>query len=151
MHQYLKDSKIVLDTSVLVEHINSMSPYRDKIGELFKLGKNKLYTLPLILSETLYVVSKIYALANRTEPNMDALNYVNWIRTRTIIIEDHNLAISAGELKKTLNIALPDCYVIAAAKKINGIALFTKLEKEMKRKIEILRKSGVLFIEEINI
>jgi AbrB family looped-hinge helix DNA binding protein len=67
MHQYLKDSKIVLDTSVLVEHINSMSPYRDKIGELFKLGKNKLYTLPLILSETLYVVSKIYALANRTK------------------------------------------------------------------------------------
>jgi len=42
---------------------------------------------------------------------------------------------------------LPDCYIIAAAEKVGGVALFSKIESEIENEEDILKKKGVLFIE----
>jgi len=39
---------------------------------------------------------------------------------------------NGGGLKKRLGIALPDCFVIASAKRIGGRALFKSVKKEMR-------------------
>lgn len=141
---------IVVDTSVFAEHVNASSPYRSKLNELFETSRSKvaLFIPTVTLSETLYVLSRIYKLAGRPSPNSDALNYINWIKSRATTVGDEGLAISAGELKKELKLALPDCYVIATAEKLNGIALFAKLEEEMKGGEKTLRKLRVSFVEE---
>ncbi len=53
------------------------------------------------------------------------------------------------KLKRTLRIALPDCFVIASAKKIGGAALFKKVEEEMRPVFKELRKHNVLFAQEM--
>lgn len=55
------------------------------------------------------------------------------------------IAIQAGELRKRIRIALPECYVIATAKAYGGIPLFRKVEEEMGPFEGYLRDIGVQF------
>ena len=52
-------------------------------------------------------------------------------------------------MKKALRIALPDYYVIATAEKANAIALFKRMEKEMKHIFDDLERLGVKFPDQI--
>jgi len=65
-------------------------------------------------------------------------------------LNDEELTIRAGELKKDLKIALPDCYVIAAAEKVGGVVLFSKIESEMENEERYLKEKRSMFIEEIS-
>ncbi len=147
--------KLVLDTSVLIEYIISRSPYRFKVVRLFDkaLTNNmELYINVITLSETLYVASRIYQVAGISNPNREALNFIEWIEGRAQIINiNEDIALRAGELKKKLHIALPDCYVIASAEAMEAIPLFKKIKEEMKPVINDLRKIGVKFLDEIMI
>jgi len=148
----LGKTSLVLDTSVLVEYIVRKAPYRSKVEKLFKeaaTGKLKLYVSYVTLSETLYVASRIYQVAKVSDPNNEALNYIMWLKRQVEVIGiDENIALRAGELKKLLHIALPDCYVIATAETLHATPLFKKIEKEMKPVQDTLRKLGVKFLEE---
>ena len=62
---------------------------------------------------------------------------------------DDFISMRAGELKKALHMALPDCYVIATAEKVDAIPLFKKIEKEMKPASEIQKKLRVKFLDQI--
>ncbi|RLG79516.1 MAG: PIN domain nuclease, partial [Thermoprotei archaeon] len=136
----------------LVEYIVRKAPYRSKVEKLFKeaaTGKLKLYVSYVTLSETLYVASRIYQVAKVSDPNNEALNYIMWLKRQVEVIGiDENIALRAGELKKLLHIALPDCYVIATAETLHATPLFKKIEKEMKPVQDTLRKLGVKFLEE---
>ena len=152
---YSKAKRIVLDTSVLVEYILSRSPYRPKVASLFDKaigGDLKLFVNTITLSETLYVASRIYQAAGLENPNMEALHFVEWIKGRAKIVNiDEDIAMRAGELKKQLRIALPDCYVISAAEAIDARPLFKKQESEMIPVINSLEKLGALFLDKIRV
>ena len=145
--------KFSLDTSVLIEYIVKSAPYRSKVVELLEkseAGEFELYLSPIILAETLYIASRIYEMAGEENPNESALNYVTWVRKRCNVVDiDDLISMRAGELKKALHLALPDCYVIATAEKVDAIPLFKRTEKEMKPVLEILEKLGVKFLDQI--
>jgi predicted nucleic acid-binding protein len=147
--------KLVLDTSVLIEYIILRSPYRHKVVRLFDNalnGKQKLYVNVVTLSEVLYVASRIYQVAGAGDPNRTALDFIEWIKSRAQVINiNEDLALRAGELKKKLHIALPDCYVIASAEAIGARPLFKRLEEEMRPIADALRKLGVKFLDEIEL
>ena len=155
MGGYSRVKRITLDTSVLIEHILSKSPYRPKVALLFDKairGDIKLFVNTITLSETLYVASRIYQAAELENPNIEALHFIEWIKGRTKIMNiDENMAIRAGELKKQLRITLPDCYVITVAEAINARPLFKKQESEMIPIMNSLEKLGVLFLDKIRI
>ncbi|MCS7098164.1 MAG: PIN domain-containing protein [Candidatus Methanomethyliaceae archaeon] len=151
-----KNSKVisegyVVDTSVLVEYILRGAPQRIKVEELFNSALKKqieLYITPTTISELLYVVSKIYEMANVAKANEEALNYVRWLMKRAKITEiTADIAIKAGELKKKLKVALSDCYVIATAIDLQTKALFLRQEKEMSGKN--LENLPMIFLNQI--
>jgi len=75
--------------------------------------------------------------------------FTAWLGYKAKIVEvDTRLAKLAGELRKKLGIALPDCFTIALANTINGKALFKRIEREMRDVVEELRKLNVIFLEE---
>lgn len=145
--------KLVLDTSVLVEYIVLRSPYRTKVAKLLDkalTGELKLYISVVTLSEILYVASRIYQVAGIDNPNEEALNFVEWIKSRAQVVNvDEKIAVRSGELKKELRIALPDCYVIASAEAVEAIPVFKKLEEEMKPVLNELKSLDVRFLDEI--
>ena len=145
--------KLVLDTSVLVEYIVLRSPYRTKVAKLLDkalTGELKLYISVVTLSEVLYVASRIYQVAGIDNPNEEALNFVEWIKSRAQVVNvDEKIAVRSGELKKELRIALPDCYVIASAEAVEAIPVFKKLEEEMKPVLNELKSLDVRFLDEI--
>jgi len=145
-------SKIVLDTSVLVEYIVENAPYRDIVVDLFNRAKEKKVDLivnSVTLGETLYIASRIYEHAGIPNPNTEAFNYILWVKGLVRIVEnDYEVAITAGELKKELHLSLADCYVIATGKIMNAVSLFRTIEKEMRGVLNKLRKLNVLFLSE---
>jgi len=149
--RFLREERVVIDTSVFVEYIIENSPYHDLIDKILhgETGLKDLWTTPLVLSEVLYIVSRLYRIANIQDPNARAKEYVSWIASRCKMMSIEELAIKAGELKKELRISLSDCYVIAAAEKIGGRALFLKPEKEMIKVIDKIRNLNVIFLTEI--
>ncbi len=142
----------MIDTSVLIDYINARSPYRAKAARLLEeaaTGRLKLYVNTVTLSETLYVASRVYQAAGIADPNGRALDFVEWVKGRARVIDiDEDIALRAGELKKELGIALPDCYVIATAEAVGGTPLFRRLEREMEPVLESLRALGVKFLSE---
>ena len=146
-----KETKLVLDTSILIEYIVEKAPHRDKVQGMFgeaAAEKLRLYVSYITLSETLYVASKIYQTANLPDPNSEALNYIMWLtKTVEVVGIDEDIALRAGELRKLLHIALPDCYVIATAEALHATPLFKKIEKVMIPKQNTLRELGVRFLE----
>ncbi|RLG60897.1 PIN domain nuclease [Candidatus Geothermarchaeota archaeon] len=155
MRAYSKEDKLVLDTGVFIEYIVRRALYRSVVERLFTkavVGRIKLYTTSVTLSETLYIASRIYEAASEEDPNRLAADYIKWIRERVSVIEVSNeIIFSAGELKKTLHLALPDCYVIASASAVDGIPLFRSIEREMKPVLNKLKTYGVKFLEELEI
>ena len=112
----------------------------------------KLFVSTTTLGETLYVTSRIYQAAGLKNPNTEALRFVEWIKGRVRIVNiDEDIAMRAGELKKQLRIALPDCYVISTAEAIDARPLFKKKESEMIPVINSIEKLGVLFLDETKI
>lgn len=88
-----------------------------------------IYAIP---SEALYVDSRVYSIAGVENPNKETQTYIKWIKSRTNTVNiDADLALRAGELKKTLTIALINCYVIATAEALNTTPVFRTIEKEM--------------------
>ena len=145
-------NKLVLDTGVLVEYIVERAPYRRLAAKLLEPSTStaELYISPVTLSETLYVVYRIYASSGLPDPLSEAHRYLAWLRARVKLAEvDEETAWKAGELKGELGIALPDCYVIATAWKLGASPLFRKPEKEMERVLGRLREMGVLFLEDM--
>lgn len=146
---------MVLDTSVLVEYIVLRSPYRRLVTKLFEKASAKqleLYVNAVTLSETLYVASRIYQAAKIDKPNNEALNFIEWVKNRVEVIDvDEGIALRAGEIKKQLHLALPDCYVIATAEAINAKPLFRRIEEEMKPVLEELKRLGAEFLDEIRL
>jgi len=153
MGESLEVKRLVLDTSVLIEYIVKKAPYKLKVGKLLEKaaeGKIELFITSITLSEVMYVASKIYEVALLPSPNREALDFILWLKGRVKIIEaNEDIAIKAGELKKILHIALPDCYVIAAAEVMNAIPVFKKVEREMKLVLNKLRNLKVKFLNEI--
>ncbi len=145
--------KLVPDTSVLIDYIVLKSPYRSLVTQLFEkasAGQLELYVNAVTLSETVYVASRVYRAAGMDDPNREAINFIEWVKSRIQVVGvDENVALLAGELKKQLHITLPDCYVIATAKVVNAVPLFRKPEEEMKPVIDDLRKLGVIFLNEL--
>ena len=145
--------KLVLDTSVLVDYIVLRSPYRTKVAKLINkasTGKLELYINAVTLSETLYVTSRIYQAAGAENPNREATDFIDWIKNRAKTVNvNEDIALRAGELKKQLYIALPDCYVISTAEAINATPVFKKVEDEMKSVIEKIRKLNIKFLDEM--
>jgi predicted nucleic acid-binding protein len=79
MKEFPREKKLVLDTGALVEYIVKRAPHRMKVENLFSesfKGNIKLYTTLIALSETLYIISKIYKEALIPKPNEKALNYM---------------------------------------------------------------------------
>jgi len=146
-------SSFVADASVFVEYIIESTPYRDRASKLFEkasTGELELYVSPITLSEVLYVASRIYRAAGVKNPNKEAFNYLLWIGARAEIVEvDRDIAVRAGELRKQLRIALPDCYVIATAEAVKATPLFKGVEGEMKPILTQLRRLGAAFLEEL--
>jgi len=147
--------KLVLDTSVLVEYILERSLYRPRVARLFEMasrGEVELYVSTVSLSEVLYVASRIYSIAGVEDPNMEALAFVEWVKKRVLVVGvNEDIALRAGELKKQLRIALPDCYVIATAEAVDAVALFKTIEKEMSGVRDSMKELNVRFIDEIEI
>jgi len=147
------ERRLVLDTSILIEYIVKKAPYRSKVKKLFNKAAEKalnLYVNPITLSETLYVASRIYTASKLPSPNEEALNYLEWIKTRANIVKiTDETAVRAGELKKDLRITLPDCYVIATAIETSATPIFTKVEKEMEPVLPKLEKLGVTFLSQL--
>ncbi len=147
--------KLVLDTSVLIEYVIASSPYRRLIDQWFSealMGKKELYVSTVTLAETTYIASRIYRASGLDigKANSEAVKFTAFISTRTKTIQlDEETSLKAGELKKKLHIALPDCITIATALKIKGKPVFKKIEKEMKPVIQELRKLDTIFLEEI--
>jgi len=147
----VKSSKsYVIETSVALAYIVENAPGRDKVVEIFniaKKGKVKLYTVYPVLSELLYVASKIYSATGLAEHNKMALDLVLWIKNVAEVVEiTLNIALRTGELKKLLGIALTDCYVIATAEALSVTALFLKIKEEMKKRIHLIEKLPIEFI-----
>jgi predicted nucleic acid-binding protein len=130
------------------------APGREKILGVFnraRVGEVKLYLVHPVISEVVYVASRIYKVLGFKEHNKLALDLVTWISSFTNIVEIAlEAAIRAGELKKELGLALTDCYVLAVAENLGSKALFFKVEEEMKRKINLVKKLPVEFIIEEN-
>ncbi|MBS7248716.1 MAG: type II toxin-antitoxin system VapC family toxin [Candidatus Jordarchaeales archaeon] len=140
----------VLDTSVFIEHIVENAPFRSKAEELLRRGMRRetsVFVIPQVLSETLYVSSRIYRFAGVEEFNEKALEYVMWIAESFNVYDPVSLYVNAGELRKRLGIALTDCYVIASAEALGAKAVFARPEKEMLRVMGSVR-DVVLFLAE---
>ncbi len=144
---------LVLDTGVLIEYIVLRSPYRSVVARLFEEAtarKLELFVNIITLSETLYVASRIYRVAKVSKPNREALDFIEWIMSKARVVDvSTDMALVAGELKKRLRIALPDCYVLATAQAIGATPLFRKPEEEMMPVMNELRELGVKFLDEI--
>lgn len=149
----LSPGKLVLDTSVLVEYIIARSPYRRAVEGVFaraKRGELELYVSAITLAETLYTAARIYRAANVERPNEEAENFVTWITARAKVVDvDARTSMVAGELRKRLRVSLPDCFVIASARRVGGKALFKRVEAEMRNAVDELRELGVVFLEEM--
>ncbi len=147
--------RLVLDTSVLIEYIIANSPYRELIKKWFRESiedRIKLYVNTLTLAETLYVASRIYRATGLDidRANSEAVRFIAYITTRVEVIQlDEEIAVKAGELKKKLHLALPDCTVLATALKLKAKPVFKRIEKEMKHIKEELRKLDTIFLEEV--
>jgi len=146
----VSSGRYVVDTSVLIERIIRNSPFKSLVEDLFTRALNReveLYVTLPTLSEVLYVASRIYSHGGIDDPNKEATSFILWITSRArIITPTLDIALRAGELKKELGFSITDCYVIAAAERIGGKALFLKLEGEMRGRIESIRSLPVEFL-----
>jgi len=150
LKKFLRENKVVLDTSVIVEYIIENSSYADLLEIIFS-GKyrGKLYVNLVTITETLYVAERIYKLAGVRNSNQKALEFVDWVKSHVVLIPaNEDISILAGEVKKRFHLSISDAYVIATGQKINAKILFRGVEKEMKKHEKELRSMGVRFLSD---
>ncbi|MEM2122156.1 MAG: PIN domain-containing protein [Candidatus Bathyarchaeia archaeon] len=145
--------RFAVDSSVLIEYIVESAPLRDRAAKLLEkasTGILKLYVSPVTLSETLHVASRIYRAADVEDYNDEAYRYILWVKARTELVEaGWDIAVRAGELRKMLGIALPDCYVIATAEEVEAEPLYAAVEDEMKPILNRMKGLRTAFLEEL--
>ncbi|MCS7365222.1 MAG: PIN domain-containing protein [archaeon GB-1867-035] len=148
-------SKIVLDTSVIIEYIDKKADYHQQAKTIFNTitqGKLEAIIPHPTLTETYYVAKKIYKTLKTKNPQQKAKKLIEWLyRHSQIQIKGLNLqlALEAGKIKLKYNIALTDCYVIASTKIYNAKAIFKKREKELQNKITNIQKEyPIIFLED---
>ncbi len=123
--------RVVVDTGVFIDYIVENSPTHDKAVNIIEGGTYEIYVNPITLSEVFYISYRIYREAGEQEPEILSYQLVKWITAKFRTAEiNEELAILAGRLKANLHIALPDCFTIASAIHLGGIAVFKK-EKEI--------------------
>ncbi len=148
----MKSKRLVPDTSVIVEYLDEESPYIVNIEKLYTdiaRGRVRVYIPLEVLSEVIYVSTKIYKEAGFENPNREAMNFINWLLSYpnvSVATPSLQISILTGELRKRMRISLIDCYVIATAYTLRATPLFLRLEKEMKPYIEILVQYNVQFV-----
>jgi len=138
----LKGSKkaLVLDASVLIE-----MAYATELGEKAKklIEERLAYTTELAIAETYYI------LCRKIGPNNAREKIENLLDSGYLSVL-HIDPLSLGRIKCERAISLADSYVIALARKIKGVALFARKEKEL---AEETKKRGfevdILFLEEL--
>lgn len=72
----------VLDTCVLITYITKNATSRERVLSIIeeaRRGKVQLYTIYPVLSELLYVSTRVYEMAGLEEPNVKALDFLLWI------------------------------------------------------------------------
>uniref|UniRef100_A0A7J3X6H3 Type II toxin-antitoxin system VapC family toxin n=1 Tax=Thermofilum pendens TaxID=2269 RepID=A0A7J3X6H3_THEPE len=143
----------VLDTSVVVEYLDEGSPYGvERLFDSLAAGALRAYVTPVTLSEVVYVAARIYTEAGVRDPNARARELAEWLLALPGVEFEpvgREAAMTAGELRKSFRLALPDLYVIAVGVLRGAIPLFLKPEAEMKPYEVELRKLGVAFWEEV--
>ena len=148
-------TKAVLDTSVIIEYIDKKAQLHRQAEAIFNAiqkGKLKAIIPNTTLTETYYVATKIYQATKQQQPQQKALSLVKWLHhlpTTEITGLQLPVIVVAGQIKLKYNLALTDCYVLAAAKHHNANAVFKKREKEMLDKLALLEKEyPVIFLED---
>lgn len=148
-------AKAAIDTSVIIEYIDKKGENHEQAQTVFSAlstGKLEAIIPHPILAETYYVATKIYHKLGTENPQVTASKLIEWLYrlpTTTILTEHANLAIETGKAKLNYNLALTDCYVLAASKIHNATALFKKPEKEMLKNMDTLKKEyRLLFLKD---
>jgi predicted nucleic acid-binding protein len=155
-----------LDTSVLIEFIDESGDFHSQANAVVDRVTNGQLTAVLphpTFAELYYVSCRIYEKVaeehnrrNEESPESRAGDLIRWLyKSPNIIVPENTieLAIEAGNIKKEFRLALPDSYVMAAAKLNQCQALFKGRETEMKRGDKLARlktdhKIGLVFLED---
>lgn len=146
--------RIVLDTSVVIEYINSAGKLHLQASAIFDaVSKGSLRAIvpAPVLAETFYVSTRIYSSLGALNPEEKAERLVTWINNHPHVDVPRNfyLDLEAGKMKLRYGISLTDCYVLAASKVYRAKAVFKKREKEMESIEHALRKElEVVFLED---
>jgi len=148
-------TKVALDTSIIIEYIDSKSEFHEQAETLFSAllaGKLEAALPHPILAETYYVATRLYRHLKLENPEATASSLVEWLsRLPTVIIpnETIELAVETGKVKLDYRLALTDCYVMAASRILGCKALFKKPEKEMLENLEALKRDyAILFLKD---
>lgn len=148
-------AEVVIDTSVIIEYIDLKGELHEQAETIFStLLTSRLEAIVPhpILAETYYVATRLYDRFRVEDPEDFASRLVTWLyRLPTVTIPkgDPDLAIEAGRAKLNYDLALTDCYVLAASKIQRCKALFKKREKEISRSVDLLKREyQILFLED---
>jgi len=148
-------TKIVIDTSVVIEYIDRAGPWHRLARAIFNRivrGQIIAYIPAIILSEVLYVARKIYGKVGLSNPKDKAVRLVRWLYQHPnirVVGRNLRLIVLAGLIKTKYHLAMSDCYVLALAKLLKAKPLFRKKEKEMMKHMNTLRRLyGIVFLED---
>jgi predicted nucleic acid-binding protein len=156
-----------IDTGVLIEFIDELGDFHSQadavVDSITKGNISAIITHPTF-AELYYVSCRIFEEVeeandirkNEVSPESRSADLIRWLYTAPNIIVPQNtveLAIEAGKIKKDFSFALPDSYVMAAAKLGRCQAIFKGREAEMKQsdKIAKLKKDHrieLVFLED---
>ena len=148
-------SKIVLDTSVIIDYIDERGSAHVEASLIFnELSRGNIFSFIThpTLAETYYVSYRIYKKIGLKEPLKVAEKLVRWLYMHPsieIVENTFDLLHEVAMAKINFKLSLSDCYVLAASKLYNAKANFKKREKEMDAVIDELEKNyNILFLED---
>jgi len=138
----LKGSKkrLVFDASVLIE-LAYATELGKKALELMKL--NDVYVTELAIVETYYILCRKLGEEKAAEKIENLLE--------SGYVEIFNVSpIKVGKIKCSRAISIADCYTIALAEKIKGVAIFARKEKELIKEMRRQEFSTqIMFLEDL--
>ena len=128
-------TKIVVDTSVIIEYIDKAGPWHRYAKAIFNeiiRGRAVAYIPTIVLSEVLYVAKRIYERTRAPKPKKKAIRLVKWLYYHPnvrIIGRKFRMIVLAGLIKAKYRLAISDCYVLALAKLLKAKPIFRKKRK----------------------
>ncbi len=147
-------TKIVIDTSVIVEYIDKAGPWHKYARIIFSeiIRERIVAYIPIItLSEILYVAKRVYEKRRVQEPKKKALGLIRWLYQHPnirIVVMRLRAIVLASLIKSKYRLSISNCYVIALAKLLKA-KLFSGREREMFKHVNILKRVyGVIFLED---